>query len=232
MKWIVCAQGSPEWHAHRAGCITASKFWLARDRYQTNGKSWIKGELKKEALDYAFRLAVERISGIPLDEGYETFWMERGHDLEPDARRRHEIESGQLVQRVGFVKTDDGYFGASLDGIIGDDGAAEYKAFVDPAKLRAIWIDGDIGDIEDQVQGQLWITARKWCDVVLYCPALAITGKDIWCKRFYRDEDYIALMELDLVKFLKIVNDYEKVLRAPLASNDDAAAWPFPQQAA
>src|ERR1051326_347485 len=41
------------------------------------------GDWSDAAKDYAFRLAIERISGKPLDEGFETWSMKRGHELEP-----------------------------------------------------------------------------------------------------------------------------------------------------
>ena len=71
-------QGSPEWHAARAGVITASMFKVARGKLKT-GKN--AGGFKEDAKDYAFRLAIERISGKPLDEGFETWQMKRGHEL-------------------------------------------------------------------------------------------------------------------------------------------------------
>lgn len=190
------------------------------------------GSPSELALNYAFRLAIERISGEPLDEGFETWAMQRGHEMEPIARARHEAEYGVWVERVGFVKTDDSLFGCSLDGVIEEDGCAEYKAFVDPAKLRTIHIDGDISDIRDQAMGCLWITGRKWIDVCLYCPALAAASKDLWCKRFERDDNYIAEMEAELVAFLDIVNSYEKQLRTPVTPASNDASWPFPQAAA
>lgn len=176
------------------------------------------GKPSDAALAYAFRLAIERISGTPLDEGYETWAMERGHELEPEARRRHEVETGQSVDRIGFVMTDDGRFGASLDGTIGADGAAEYKCFLDPVKLRAIHVDGDVGEVREQAQGGLWVTGRRWMDVVCYCPALAACGKDLWRLRVERDDDFIEAMELDLVEFSKLVDQYEAHLRMPLAA--------------
>jgi hypothetical protein len=176
------------------------------------------GKPSDAALDYAFRVAIERINGDPLDEGYETWAMARGHELEPEARRRHEEEAGVIVETVGFAMTDDGRFGASLDGVIGQDGSAEYKCFVDPTKLRAIHIDGDITELVDQVQGCMWITGRKWCDVCLYCPALRAAGKDLWRNRVQRNDDYIEAMEIDLLEFLTIVDSYESMLREPLAA--------------
>ncbi|WP_206208249.1 hypothetical protein [Xanthomonas oryzae] len=50
------------------------------------------GDYSDEAKSYAFRLAIERISGEPLDEGFETFAMRRGHELEPYARAELEVQ--------------------------------------------------------------------------------------------------------------------------------------------
>ncbi|HEX7893187.1 MAG TPA: YqaJ viral recombinase family protein, partial [Terriglobales bacterium] len=111
------------------------------------------GDWSDAAKDYAFRLAIERISGTPLDEGFETWSMRRGHNLEPHARLEHELQTGLMVQRAGFVVTDDNIFGASADGLINEDGGSEYKCFVDPGRLRAIYMDDDFSEIADQAQG-------------------------------------------------------------------------------
>ena len=211
---IECPQGSTEWHQHRAGCITASMFAEARAKLKSGPN---KGEPTKAAQDYAFRLAVERISGEPLDGGFETWQMRRGHELEPDARMAHEIRTGLIVQQVGLVKTDDLAFGASADGFIGDDGVSEYKCFLAPEKLRAFHIDQDADGIKDQVQGVLWITGRKWAHIGMYCPALKPVGRELWLGEYERDDDYIEELEADLWKFKLLVDEYEAKLRAKAA---------------
>lgn len=210
MILIECAQGSSEWHLNRAGCITASMFADARATLKSGPN---KGQPTAKALDYAFRLAVERISGEPLDGGFETWQMRRGHELEPEARMAHEIRTGLIVQQVGLVKTDDLVFGASADGFIGDDGVSEYKCFIAPEKLRAFHIDQDSDGIKDQVQGVLWITGRKWAHIGMYCPALKSVGRELWLGEYERDEDFIAELEADLLRFKALVDEYEMRLR-------------------
>ena len=83
-------QGSAEWLASRAGVITASKFVEARKRLKVGPK---KGGFTEAAEDYAFRVAVERISGAPLDEGFST-WAMKPTMLWPGGGRR--------VTMVGF----------------------------------------------------------------------------------------------------------------------------------
>ena len=173
------------------------------------------GDYSEEAKNYAFRLAIERISGEPLDEGFETFAMRRGKDLEPAARAEHEIQSGLIVQRAGFVLSDCSYFGCSADGLIGSDGGSEYKCFINPEKLRSFHVDNDASEVFEQAQGCMWITGRQWWHIALYCPALELVGKQLWWRRFERDEVFIASMRSDLEQFRSLVDRYERELRAP-----------------
>lgn len=171
------------------------------------------GDFSDEAKNYAFRLAVERISGQALDEGFQNWAMRRGNELEPEARMEHEAQTGLFVERAGFVLTDDRLFGASADGLIGEHGGSEYKCFLAPDKLRAFHIDNDPSEVMDQVQGCMWITGRQWWHLGLYCPALESIGKQLWLRKFKRDDDYIESLESDLMEFAALVDSYEATLR-------------------
>ena len=175
------------------------------------------GEWSDAAKNYAFRLAVERISGEPLDEGFETWAMRRGHELEPEARREFEAQTGLLIETAGFVTTEDGAFGASADGFEGDDAGAEFKCFIAPEKLRAFWFDNDAASVMDQVQGGMWITGRKRWHFGLYCPALTGVHKQLWRHTYERDDDYIEALESDLLEFKILVDEYETKLRMEAA---------------
>lgn len=208
---INCDQGSPEWHAARAGVVTASMFKVARQRLKS-GKN--AGDFTEAAKNYAFKLAIERISGAPLDEGFETWQMRRGHELEPAAREAHEAHAGVIVERAGFVTTDDSQFGASADGFIGSQGGAEYKCLVSPEGLREVLLSEDISEFTDQIQGCLWITGREWWHFGLYCPALESIGKHFFWREVRRDDDYIGAMELELVEFNRLVESYQARIAA------------------
>ncbi len=255
MVLIECQQGSSEWHAARAGVITASMFKVARSKVGTltaqqqryvdavrSGMSAAEacavadykkaptfaaldralegkpiGSPSDAAHNYAFRLAVERISGQPLDEGFETWQMRRGHELEPDARFEHELAANVTVKRAGFVTTNDGIFGGSADGLIGDDGGSEYKCLVSPEGLREVILSGDISEFVDQVQGCMWLTDRKWWHFCLYCPALASIGRQLTWRRVERDDAYIDALQADLFEFRGLVDSYESKLRLKAA---------------
>lgn len=202
-------QGSPEWHGLRAGCITASEFQSFLDLAKTGPN---KGGYKKAAHDYAFRLACERISGKPLDEGFETWAMRRGHELEPEARAEHGVRINQQVEVAGFVRTVDGKFGASADGLIGDDGGAEYKCLIDPARMRSIIIDSDIAEFMPQVHVGMWLTGRQWWHFCLYCPALEDAGKQLTIFEVKRDDDEIERIERAALEFDGLVEEYREAI--------------------
>jgi hypothetical protein len=186
----------------------------ARNKRGPNAGDW--SDTQK---NLAFKYAIERKSGEPLDEGFETFFMRRGTALEPEARQEYEKEFGVFVTRVGFVMTDDGNFGASLDGTIDNDGSQEIKCYLQPMKLRAIHTTGDISMVMDQCQGGLWISGRKWMDFCLYCPALRSIGKQLWVKRIYRDDNYIEALEADLWAFKSLIDEYDRILSLPYDSS-------------
>lgn len=208
-------QGSDAWFQERCGAITASMFAECRKRLKSGPN---KGDFSQAAKDYAFKLSVERISGELLDEPQFDPWQaRRGRELEPEARLAYEERRAVLVDETGLALTEDRLFGASVDGLVGDDGSIEIKCFLAPSKLAPILLDGDIGDCVDQVQGGMWITGRKWADFVLYCPALACVGRHLTILRIDRDDNYIAEMERDLLEFNRLVEGFAERLKAEAA---------------
>lgn len=177
------------------------------------------GEPSELAKNYAFRLAIERISGEPLqDDKFETYAMRRGHELEPDARAAHE-KLGVMVARAGFVTTEDGWIGASVDGLIAPNGASEYKCLVSPEGLRQILLNDDLSEFTDQVQTGLLVTERDFMHFGLYCPALESIGQAFSLRLVERDEAYIGELRTDLDEFKLLVTSYESALRAAASIN-------------
>jgi hypothetical protein len=216
VKVVECTQGTIEWHLARAGVITASNFRLARERTASGG-------LTKAAADHAFKVASERFIGNMMDdEMYETWAMRRGQKLEAEARARHMAEIGVRVRPVGMVLTDDLAFGASADGWIGDEGGAEYKCLIGSKSLKDIFIHDDWSFYTDQVQGNLWLSGRKWWDFCVYCPDFAIRGLDFYRLRVERDENYIEQMAYELNDFNNVVNSYVEKLEERAARRTGA----------
>lgn len=210
-QFIECNQGDAVWHQSRCGAITASMFSVCRERLKSGAN---KGDFSAAAKKYAFKLAFERISGQLMEEDkFETFEMRRGRELEPEARLAHEEARGILVEQCGFALSEDGLFGCSVDGLIGDDIISEYKCFVSPTSLMPILLERDISDCMDQVQGGMWVTGRKGAHFVLYCPGLKKVNKHLTIFDVPRDDNYIEHMERDLLAFNALVNQYVDILK-------------------
>jgi exodeoxyribonuclease (lambda-induced) len=103
-------QGSDEWLEARRGVITASRAKDARDRDS-------KGKPSAKMLGYAMDLARERCGGKAAPV-YQNAAMRTGQEQEPLARLAYEARTGNLVDEVGFITTDDNKFGVSVDGMV------------------------------------------------------------------------------------------------------------------
>lgn len=210
-------QGTDEWRSLRAGKITASRCKDARD-YKTLTKAQEKegrtrGDPSAKLLGYAAQVAVERIAGRPIDQGFESWQMREGHVQEPECRVAYELRTGNTVIEVGSIATDDDVFLYSPDGLVDEDGLVEIKTLLSADRICTIAGDGDISDFVDQCNFGLWLTGRKWIDLCIWVPALAEIGLDLTIHRITRDEDAIADMERDLVDFAERVNELERKLR-------------------
>lgn len=205
-------QGTSEWKAARAGKVTASRAKDARSRLKSGLPS---SEQKK----YAAQIAVERISKQPMDDVFETWQMREGTKQEPFARQAYEEATGNLVEEVGAIATDDELFLYSPDGLCGDDGLVEIKSLFSADRMLQIVAEGDLGDFIDQCMFGLWLTGRKWIDLVIWCPALESIGLKLTIRRIHRDENEIEALEADLMAFAKTVREAEsKFLKVAKAS--------------
>ena len=174
MKFIECAQGTPEWHASRAGKITASCFAEAISVCMRKSGARDVGDPTAAVERYAADLAIERVSGMPHGEPPKAWVLERGHQMEAAARMHYEARTGSFVTEAGICVTDDGLFGYSTDGLVDDDGLIEIKSPIDSAKILHILATGDTSEYDHQMQGGMWITGRKWCDFIMYLSLIHI----------------------------------------------------------
>lgn len=205
-------QGSPEWKQARAGKVTASRAKDARDRLKS-------GAASGKQIAYACQVALERVSGQPADATFENWQMREGHVQEPIARSAYERHTGNLVDEVGAFATDDDLFLYSPDGLIDDDGLLEVKSLFSPERIMTIVGNGDTSDFEDQCMFGLWLTGRKWIDLVVWVPSL----NHMVIKRITRDEDAIEALEADLMAFARLVTQYENTLRTAIQSTTETA---------
>lgn len=185
-------QGSEEWHELRYGWVTASKF---KD-VMASGRGGAESKTRKA---YMLQLAAECLSDMRV-ETYTNEYMEWGTQAEPQARSMYEFESGNRVDQVAFIRHGTLKVGCSPDGLIGDGGMIEIKCPKSTTQIET-FLSGDMpSQHKPQVQGQLWVSGREWCDFLSFDPR--INGKaGYFLKRVHRDDDYIKKIEQKVCEF-------------------------------
>jgi putative phage-type endonuclease len=182
-------QGSPEWNTARLGIPTASGF----DRIVTT-----KGEPSKQALKYMYQLAAERITGVK-EETYQNAAMQRGTEMEAEARAMYELMTGNEVDIVGVCYPDENkLYGCSPDGLISKDKSLEIKCPGSAVHVGYLLDGGLPTEYFQQVQGQLLVTGRKWVDFFSFYPGI----KPLLI-RVERDEKFIKALMVELEVFCK-----------------------------
>ena len=148
-------QHSEEWFNIRLGRMTASNAVAIGN----NGTG----------LDtYCYKLAAEILTGKSVEiKNIEA--MDRGNEIEPDARATFEFEKNIDVKQIGFASYGD-YAGCSPDGLIDNDGLIEIKCPLNNNYVKLL----AGGNIESkyiwQMQMQMAILERSYCYFVAYNP--------------------------------------------------------------
>ncbi len=131
--------------------------------------------------------------------------MQWGTDNEPLARLHYSLRTHNQSDECGFFEHETIAAGASPDGLIKDDGVLEVKCPNTATHIETLRT-GKIPKVYiPQVQGQLWITKRKWADFVSFDPRLP-ENANIIIIHIERDDTYIDLLEAEIKLFLKEVD--------------------------
>jgi hypothetical protein len=198
-------QGSPEWLQSRVGLVTASNFADILAKGQ--------GKTRKS---YLLRIAGERLSGVPYS-GYRNKHMDRGNEDEPVSCLSYEAKTGNLVQKIGFIRFADLLCGCSPDGLIDDDGGLEMKNVIPSVQVET-WERGEYpSEHKPQIMGNLWITGRKYWDFVSHSEDIKDESLRTYIYRVVRDEEYIKNLEAEVIKFLGDVESMLLALKAKAA---------------
>lgn len=152
MKIIDCTQGSSEWLYARLGIPTASELdELISPEWKTRSGQGPE--------TYLYQKLTEKVLGFPQNDA-SSWAMEQGSLLENEALPLYEGVYDVEVKRVGFVKTDDGLFGCSPDGLIGDDNGIEVKCPQPKTHLKYLLEGGIPKAYLAQVHGAMYATGR------------------------------------------------------------------------
>lgn len=191
-------QGSAEWLAERAGCLTASAIadMLAKTK---TGESASRANLRA-------RLVAERLTGMPQDS-FSSSAMKWGNEQEPFARAAYEIASGNLVDQVGLVMHPAIPFaGASPDGLVDESGLVEIKCPNTATHIEYLLAGVPPKKYQPQMLWQMECTGRKWCDFVSFDPRMP-ENMQLFIVRFHRDEKALDEIRNEAIAFLAEVEE-------------------------
>lgn len=197
-------QKSPEWFAARCGKVTGSQAGDMLSKVKT-GEAAARRDLRT-------KLALERLTGVPQEDGYVNADMKRGAELEDAALAAYEAATGVLVERVGFVQHVSLAAGHSPDGILDDfDGLLELKAPRSATHLR--YLRGKTMPAEHiaQVTHGLFVTGAQYCDFASFDPRFPEPLR-LFKVRVLRSDVDLAAYELVLRVFLtEVEREVEEV---------------------
>ncbi len=188
LQIIECEQGSDEWFQARAGVVTASEF----STVLAKGRGGAPSETRKKLLATK---AAEIITGQPVPGWKGNEHTERGKAMEGDVRNLYEATSDLPVTQVGFLRR--GRIGASPDSLVGDDGLLEIKTALPHIQIERLEANRLPPEHVAQVQGQLLVSGRHWCDFRSYWPGLPELRV-----RVYRDLAYLSSLNTELQLFI------------------------------
>jgi putative phage-type endonuclease len=179
-------QGSPEWFLARLGKITASRFCDV----MTNGRG---KAASKTSESYMIELVGELLTGE--FKQFVNAAVEWGSENEDRARQVYTWRTTNAVKQVGLATIEDmPNVGASSDGLIDDDGIIEIKCPYNSANHLQTILDREMPkQYEWQVQGQLWVLGREWCDFVSFDPRMPETHR-MAVIRVERDDEKIETL--------------------------------------
>lgn len=151
-------QRTEEWHAARKGRITASSVGA------------ILGNAPYATRDDVMRRMVREWHDAP-NEFDGNIATEYGTRNEAGALAEYTMETGNVVEAVGFIARED-WAGCSPDGLVSDNYGLEIKC---PFGLRkdevpAFKTLADQPHYYDQIQFSMWVTGRPWWDFYQWSP--------------------------------------------------------------
>ena len=197
-------QRTDDWYAARCGKATASRFKDAIAALKS-------GAPAQAQRDYLTELVVERLTQQPIQR-FQNAAMTWGTEQEPAARAAYERVTGTSVEETGFIAHDILLAGCSPDGLVDWDGLVEIKCPWNTAVHIETLLNGMPDEHMPQVQGQMWITGRQWCDFVSYDPRMP-AELQLHVQRINRDPAYVADLERRVTEFLAEVGAQVEALR-------------------
>lgn len=201
--YIDVAQGSDDWHKHRCGSLGASQ---VHDVLAKTKSGYTAARANTKA-----RMVAERLTGL-TQETFKSSAMQWGNDTEPQARSAYEFITGKRVQVVGMFKLANLVGShASPDGLVDNDGLIEIKCPNTATHIETLKTEKIDPKYVTQMQWQMALTDREWCDFVSYDPRMP-EDLSLFIKRVPRDPQAIADLMKQVEEFLGEVDADIKAL--------------------
>lgn len=185
-------QRTPEWFAKRLGKVTASRIADLMARTKTGPGA--------SRANYLAQLVTERLTGTPT-ESYKSPAMDWGIEQEAAARAAYSARMGVLVDEVDFVDHPTLQAGASPDGLVGEDGLIEIKCPNTSTMIEYLEDRTIPTKYRLQMQWQLAVTGRDWCDFVAFDPRLP-EHLQLLVIREPRNTDLVVEITNEVTRFL------------------------------
>lgn len=202
MVILDCKQNSPEWFAARAGIPSASVF----DKLITS-----KGALSTSRQKMLYKLSGERVLG-EKEEGYTNGAMQRGIELEPEARALFELITGLEVKEVGLC-----YYDKRKDRSCSPDGLIETgMTLMEGLEIKCPELATHVEYLISnklptkyfaQVQGSMYITGLEKWYFMSHFPGMKPLIIEV-----ERDEIWIAKLDKALNDFVIELDETYKLL--------------------
>jgi len=185
-------QGSPEWFEQRLGRITASNFGALMTLPRSK-KDREAGLISQTTRSYLVKKVSEVLTGTSKE--FTTASLQWGSAMEDEARKMYELERMVKVEQIGFAVLDSNpIVGGSPDGLVNEDGMIEVKCPDSDTFTGYLLGDSIIRPYMAQIQGNLWILNRFWCDFIVYDPRVIKENLRMHIVRVERDDEYIGKM--------------------------------------
>jgi putative phage-type endonuclease len=195
-------QGTEEWFQQRLGKVTASRISDVIAKTKTG--------ISTSRQNYLIQLVSERLTGKKTDS-YTNQAMQDGIEREPIARKLYESKTNSIVTEVGFfdhpvIKNS----GASPDGAVNSEeegkyaGLIEIKCPIETTHTNTLMSKSVPTKYIPQMQWQMACTNARWVDFISFNPNFP-DELQVFIKRLDRDDDYIAELETEVMKFLEEV---------------------------
>ena len=185
-------QRSSEWFAIRKGKMTASKAYVI-----ATGGVGLETYILELMAEYYSNAEQEQLTNKDI---------ERGIELEPQARTAFEFKTGLTVQEIGFVEYNE-YIGCSPDGLIGSDGLVEFKAPNDKNYLKLLMNEKIKPEYIAQMQMQMYVTKRDYCYFCSYNPNFE---KSLWIKKIDKDLTFFEKLEKGFEKGITLIKQVKE----------------------